>query len=364
MKIGIIGAAAVAAVVAAGCGKGNAADNTAAGGEEVVLEVNGKKLTRGELDAEVAKISEMRHVPQERLEEARKLFAPQVAQTFLMKTVLLDEAAKKGVVLSDDERKKRAEEFIKSMGGGAPKTLEEFAANHPLGKERVLAELNDSMIIRELLEREVLSKIAVDAKQIDEQFAVATSNYNAAVAAAAGAEDKIKALKKQLDGLTGDDLLKKFAALAKENSDCPSKNKGGDLGAFTRGQMVPEFDKAAFTLEPMTVSEPVKTDFGWHILLVTKKIPAVEAKGDTPAEPEKVQASHILISAKAPAQPPTREMIEKSIKGRQEQTALAPYFEKLRESAKVVSKEFPDLVPAPKPAADAKPAEAKPADAK
>jgi len=58
---------------------------------------------------------------------------------------------------------------------------------------------------------------------------------------------------------------KKFSELAKQ-SLCPSGKKGGDLGKFSRGQMVREFEKAAFSLEKGQLSVPVKTEFGWHII--------------------------------------------------------------------------------------------------
>lgn len=56
-----------------------------------------------------------------------------------------------------------------------------------------------------------------------------------------------------------------FEALAKTLSDCPSKRNGGDLGFFSRGQMVPEFENAIFALENGAISEPFTTRFGWHI---------------------------------------------------------------------------------------------------
>ena len=59
-----------------------------------------------------------------------------------------------------------------------------------------------------------------------------------------------------------------FADLAKRFSKCPSKAKGGDLGWFGKGQMVPEFETAAFAASKGAVVGPVKTEFGYHIILV------------------------------------------------------------------------------------------------
>lgn len=58
----------------------------------------------------------------------------------------------------------------------------------------------------------------------------------------------------------------KFAILAEMKSLCPSRKKGGDLGLFGRGQMVKSFEKTAFELQKGQLSQPVKTEFGWHII--------------------------------------------------------------------------------------------------
>ncbi len=64
---------------------------------------------------------------------------------------------------------------------------------------------------------------------------------------------------------------KKFAQAAKEVSLCPSGQNGGDLGYFTRGQMVKEFENAAFSMEVGEVSNPIKTQFGYHLIYLTDK---------------------------------------------------------------------------------------------
>jgi peptidyl-prolyl cis-trans isomerase C len=79
------------------------------------------------------------------------------------------------------------------------------------------------------------------------------------------AEDEAKAILEQLKG--GAD----FATLAKEKSKDPGAAEGGDLGYFTKDQMVPEFAEVAFKMYPGQLSNPVKTQFGWHIIKLEDK---------------------------------------------------------------------------------------------
>lgn len=75
-----------------------------------------------------------------------------------------------------------------------------------------------------------------------------------------------------------------FATLAKENSiDTQSAEQGGDLGTFGRNEMVPEFEEAAFALEPGELSDVVQTDFGYHIILVTDKYQGTQSFEDANA---------------------------------------------------------------------------------
>jgi peptidyl-prolyl cis-trans isomerase C len=131
------------------------------------------------------------------------------------------------------------------------------------------------------------------------------------------------------------DELKKgadFAELAKKKSKDPGASDGGDLGFFTKDQMVPEFSAVAFALEPGKISDPVKSQFGWHIIKVEEK-----------------------RSRKAPDFEQVKTQIETYVTRK----AQADYVAKLRETAKV---ERIDQADAAK--TDAKPDAAKPADSK
>jgi peptidyl-prolyl cis-trans isomerase C len=121
-----------------------------------------------------------------------------------------------------------------------------------------------------------------------------------------------------------------FAELAKKESKDPGASDGGDLGFFTKDQMVPEFSAAAFALEPGKISDPVKTQFGWHVIKVEEK-----------------------RTRKAPDFEQVKPQIETYVVRK----AQADYVAKLRTAAKVERLDKPDDVAA-------KPDATKPADSK
>src|ERR1700759_922258 len=135
-----------------------------------------------------------------------------------------------------------------------------------------------------------------------------------------------------------EDELKKgadFAELAKKESKDPGASDGGDLGFFTKEQMVPEFSTAAFALEPGKISDPVKTQFGWHVIKVEEK-----------------------RTRKAPDFEQVKAQIETYVTRK----AQADYVSNLREPTKIDRMDKP-AADAAKTPADATKADAKPADA-
>lgn len=78
-------------------------------------------------------------------------------------------------------------------------------------------------------------------------------------------EEKCEQLKNEIE--TGAD----FAEVARQNSNCPSGQQGGELGEFSQGQMVPEFDEIVFSAGLNTVHGPVRTQFGYHLIEITSR---------------------------------------------------------------------------------------------
>lgn len=106
-------------------------------------------------------------------------------------------------------------------------------------------------------------------------------------------EEEAAAIRAELDG--GAD----FATLAREHSTGPSGPNGGDLGWFGKGMMVPDFEAAVFALEPGQVSDPVKTQFGWHVVQLNETrvvdAPALEEiREDIVAEVEKQLIQQVM----------------------------------------------------------------------
>jgi peptidyl-prolyl cis-trans isomerase C len=135
---------------------------------------------------------------------------------------------------------------------------------------------------------------------------------------------------------TIEDELKKgadFAELAKKKSKDPGASDGGDLGFFTKDQMVPEFSAVAFSLEPGKISDPVKSQFGWHV---------------------------IKVEEKRNRKPPDFDQVKGQIETYVTRKAQADYVAKLRETAKIERMDQPaDAAPKPDAATDAKTAPAK-----
>ena len=125
-------------------------------------------------------------------------------------------------------------------------------------------------ILQQYTMQKVLGNINVSEEDMKAYYEDNKAKYQAGATAKAShilmaEEDAIKNVQAEIaDGLS-------FAEAAEKYSTCPSKERGGDLGSFEQGRMVPEFEEVAFSQEIGAISDPVKTQFGYHLILVEER---------------------------------------------------------------------------------------------
>lgn len=134
--------------------------------------------------------------------------------------------------------------------------------------EKVLKEILTQFAINN-----VLSKVEVSDKEAEDYYDANKEMFKNGASVTAShilvsTEDEAKKVAEEIQkGLSFEEAAMKY-------SSCPSKEAGGNLGTFTKGQMVPEFENAAFDAELNVVTEPVKTQFGYHLIKVMDKAEA------------------------------------------------------------------------------------------
>lgn len=254
----------------------------APGSADVVAKVNGAPINAVELRR--AKKVMMAGQPGMQIPPERQKEFDQQALSQIISAELLYQAGAKLKIKNLEEQvdaklaqsKKRfpsPEEFTKAI-----KELEmtEAELREYTRRDLIISNFIDQTIVPKVTvaEEDIKNFYEQNPDKFNQPEAVKASHILIGVDAKASAEEKKKArektekLRKEIAG--GAD----FAALAKENSTCPSSQQGGDLGFFGKGQMVPAFEQSAFSLKPGEISDVVETQFGYHIIKVTDKKPA------------------------------------------------------------------------------------------
>jgi len=189
--------------------------------------------------------------------------------------IIKQQAADMDVSVTAKQLDERVKQITEQVGG--QKKLDEL-----LKKQGVSADELRTQLEAQMLQDAVRTKVGQDAKVTPEQIkAYYNDPKNKAQFVVPDTVDarhvlvntkaKAEKVQKLLAADNSDANWKKVAALY--SSDPGSKDKGGSLGSFPEGRMVPEFDKVAFSIKPGTISVPVKSQFGWHVIEVTKKTP-------------------------------------------------------------------------------------------
>lgn len=200
-------------------------------------------------------------------------------------------------------------------------------------KEQIELMTNDLLASQYLL-KEVVGKINVTDDDINlyykahqEEFRtpemVRARHILIKVDKSASNDDKAKARSKAEDILKRIKAGEDFAKLASEFSEDPgSKNKGGDLGFFPKGRMVPDFEKVAFSLKPGEVSDIVETPFGFHIIKVEEKKESIQEPLEKVKDKVKEKVFADFRKAKVD------EFVEKAMKDAGVELNLEPFMPK------------------------------------
>ena len=250
------------------------------------IEITGADLSKA-VDPLIARYRAMGAIGNaSQLAEATRDIRKDILDKIVLQRLLLREAAAKNISATEAE----ADEFIKErLPNGV--TLEAVAAQQGVTVEDIRKDVLENLGIEKFLETlfddfEATTDEAAKA-EYDKMLAENPDVFKTPESVQAshilvkvekGADDATKeAARKKIEELRQKILDgADFAEVAKENSDCPSSARGGDLGQFRRGQMVKPFEEAAFTQPIGEVGPVVETDFGFHIIKVTGKTEAGE----------------------------------------------------------------------------------------
>lgn len=305
---------------------------------DVLAKVNGTAITRVEVERATQVLLAQSRAPQNLPPELGKQ-AEDAALEQLIGAELLYQA---GAKLEIKDLDKQIEDKV-SQGKARFATPDQYEAalkTNNLTEKELLVIIRKDIVINNLFEKEIVSKVAIPEADVKkfyddniEKFKRPESYHashiligvdpKATAEEKQKAKEKAEAIRKKI--VAGED----FAALAKADSSCPSKENGGDLGTFGKGEMVPPFEKAAAALKPGEISEVVETQFGYHVIKLIEQKEAGTVKFDE-----------------------AKENIQNYLKQGKVQTDIADFVAKLKVKAAIEKTAAPAEKRAEKPATE------------
>lgn len=248
----------------------------------LVVDVDGHKMTKEQLEAELDKrmLAVKDQIPKDRLEEVKGSARKRLVDDFVVRYLLLDEINRRKISATDQEVAEAVEKLRNSLPQGI--TIEDLMKRNQVTSEQMYEEVRLGIRINKLVLASMGGNTKPTSKEVNtfyqknrDKFQMPESVHarHILIAKAAGDDEKTKAEKRA----KAEDIRKQllggadFVQTAMQFSDCPSKQVGGDLGTFQRGQMVTPFEDAAFSQKKGEIGPVVETDFGYHLIQVLEK---------------------------------------------------------------------------------------------
>lgn len=290
---------------------------------DTVITVDGTPITHGEImqGVQMNMMQLSQQVPQQQLAQMAGQIYQNVQDTLIANILLTKAAAASGIEVTDEE----LDQEIDLIKANAPEgmSLEQALADNDISMDEWKESLREQMLVRKLVEEKTDAVLSVTAEEVAafyqeniESFQVPEQVEASHILIAFDEDetDETRAAKRARLVEIRNEILggAAFDALAAEHSDCPSGQRGGMLGAFGRGQMVPEFEEAAFAATIDDVTDIVESPFGYHLILVSDR-----------------QEESLLPLAEI------REQLEEYMVSQRKQEALIDYINELREKADI-----------------------------
>ncbi len=298
--------------------------------------VNGSVIRKNKFDSELKQFRQRakgQKVSEAQIGEIKK----KILEKLIDNELLYQESQNKGIKVNEEKVSMRLASVKQKFP--SPTEFEKALKEMNVSESDIKSKIERGIAIQELIDSQVTDKIVVSEEETKEFYdshkeffkepeqvkashiLIMTSDPKGSAKKAGAKKDDAKKdeEKKKAEAKKKIEMIQKkvkkdedFAALAKEFSECPSSNNGGDLGFFKRGQMVKPFEDVAFALKPNEISDIVETRFGYHLIKVTEK---------------KTEKITVYDDAK--------EKISKHLKQEKTQAKVKEYIESIRKSAKI-----------------------------
>jgi peptidyl-prolyl cis-trans isomerase C len=290
----------------------------------VMIRVNGTEITRGEI-VEVMNMAMQQvagQVPPQQMQQMQAQMYNNVQEQLITKILMDTAIAAANVVVSEDALAEAMQEVQANVPQGQDLATALAAAGTTM--DQLTESIKEQLATRTFLETktaDISEATEAEAKEFydtnPDRFAKPESvtASHILIKFDEADTDETKADKKaQLEGIRADIIAETttFSDAAAAHSGCPSSAQGGSLGTFGKGQMVPEFELAAFTQETNEVGDVIETSFGYHIIQVTEK-----------------QDEGVVSYDEA------KDSILAFLSGQKKQQAISDYIKTLRDSATI-----------------------------
>jgi len=246
-----------------------------------VIKVDGTPIYQTQIEDEIRILygRQLSSLTPEQLEVNRAQIRKEVINQLIGNILMANAAQAQGIQVADADVEKAMMEIAAAIVQGG--SVETFLKESGISRDRFKADTKNKILAQRVMEKVTQGQAAATDEEVKDYYQQNLEMFRLPESVKARHilirtfgifdDDELDAKRAKAESLRKkllEDKAADFATLARENSDCPTAAKGGDLGQFARGEMEPEFERAAFSQEVGKIGEMVKSNYGYHIIKV------------------------------------------------------------------------------------------------